>query len=302
VDESTGTPLTRATLGLDVDLRVEWECSDCARLLGRSIVGETLQETFPALPREIDSQSTFSVVAPQRPNLALALSPSRIAGHAGQWFVTIEAIANSQDSKQVVTQLLKVVYEERAALAEILHHGPHQVLAALLIRLGGIEGGADKAEVIRIRELVSNVSSSLRDATTKLAPPRAPGGLSRRLGELARLFRQYLALQVVGPEDHSGLYAPVIESAVFDAVQALLSFAASASIAEASVSIHESATELRVLIELHAYAGDVAVLRQQVECDTFDDAQGELSTELHSDIATVVLRFPLANQVTEDSE
>lgn len=278
-------------LGLDIDTCVTWESNSCAQLFKESLLGQRIGDVFPELSGNLDSPNGVCVWCPGQPLVPFRATASRPSGKTFEWFVALAR--ETDDNFGAAAARLEGANQERAHLAETLHEGPYQVLTALLLQLGKITTTTSGLELGKVRQLVHTVNDSLRGITASLCPPPGPGGLSQKLQALAEIAGRHFRMQVEVPFDHDGMYPPSVEAAVLGAVQAALIFASTHTVASAGVSLHESHSELRVLIELADFTGPLSACGDCIQSDEFIRARGVVSAEMESDMATIVLRFPL---------
>ena len=75
-------------------------------------------------------------------------------------------------------RIVNALFDERAALAEELHQGVQQNLAALLSRLSSMGETADREDMREIRELVTGALDAMRTSINPLVPAARHLGLT----------------------------------------------------------------------------------------------------------------------------
>ncbi len=275
-------------MGLTPAKCVAWECASTTTLFGESLLGKYIGDLFPALQGQLDNPCEVDVAYPNQPSKFLRAIPARTSGQEFEWIVRF-----AHRPANMAAAVLLAASLERSSLAQAVHKGPHQLLTALLLRLGQMRNGASSEEMKEIHLLVEEIASGLQSLSTELSPPSGSGSLAPRISSLAMLLQRHLGMRVSTSGAHGGSYPQSVEHAALCALQEVLLEAWQAKCLEATVSIHESKTQLRIIVEIEEFLG--ALIEDSVASPGFRAANGQVTCEMEARTTTITLQFPLAS-------
>lgn len=189
----------------------------------------------------------------------------------------------------LLAAVMEAAAEERTFVAESLHQGPQQILTALQLCLGESTSGASLVEV---HSLVERLAASFRETTRKLAKPECAGHLSPALDAFASITARHLDTHLLTPSEVGTTCPTNVQSAIVSALGALVIHSWHPASQQLSLSVHQSGRELRIVIELEEFGGEIGTLASTASTEEIRETGGEVIAEREGDGATVVLRFP----------
>jgi signal transduction histidine kinase len=284
-----------ALLGLDTDKRVVWKSESAASLLPDGLSGQLLEEVFPNLRGQIELERAVQVEAPGTSDRFCVL-PSRVQSSDYEWLVRLDRDEqeSGQTNRLLAWRIVDVCHESRVDLVEELHQGVQQVLAALLIRLGGMGETASEDNMREIRDLVARALDDLRTVTKTVAPAALDAGLNAALVEFSEILARHAGLKLLVPTGELRRYPRSIEIVAYDAIRVLLTACSHRGIKEASVSLHDTPGALRVIVELHDFTKGIDDVLERLEEKFLGYVHASVAIEIDSENSTLVFSFPTA--------